>query len=202
MKKIGLILVFALFAVFGMGVSSSFANPYVSGNFGLVFVNDADFSDPAVGSGEFTFDSGFGLLAAVGTSVQNGGRFEAELGYRSNDMDELILDSFGSFDIDGDVNTLSLMGNGYFDMSTSGIFTPFVGGGIGLANIEGDIEGAGDEDDTVFAYQLMLGGSFKTSETISIDLQYRFFATADPDFDGTEVEYSTHNVLIGLRSSF
>jgi opacity protein-like surface antigen len=36
----------------------------------------------------------------------------------------------------------------------------------------------------------------------TLDLQYRYFATADPDFDGTEAEYQTHNFFAGLRFDF
>ena len=54
----------------------------------------------------------------------------------------------------------------------------------------------------VVAYQLALGGSFAASESLNIDLQYRFFGTADPDFEGLEAEYSTHNFMVGLRHAF
>ena len=59
----------------------------------------------------------------------------------------------------------------------------------------------------MFAYQLILGVSFASVETLSVetlsvDLQYRYFATDDPEFDGVDAEYSTHNFMIGLRQSF
>ena len=60
----------------------------------------------------------------------------------------------------------------------------------------------GNEDDTVFAYQLAAGGSLTINKNLSVDLQYRYFATADPDFDGLEAEYNTHNLIFGLRFTF
>ena len=59
----------------------------------------------------------------------------------------------------------------------------------------------------MFAYQLILGVSFASVETLSVetlsvDLQYRYFATDDPEFDDLDAEYSTHNLMIGLRQSF
>jgi len=192
---------FLAFVVTGFGVSTSFAGTYISGNLGAVVVNDSDLDD-GVDTGEFTFDTGFGFVGALGSSIQNGGRIEAELGYRKNDFDEIKIDGFGKGDIDGDITSLSLMGNAYYDFSTEGSFTPYIGAGLGFANIEADIDNIDSEDDTVFAYQFILGGSFVSSETLSVDLQYRYFATDDPEFEGTEAEYSTHNLMIGLRQSF
>ena len=192
---------FVAFVVVGSGVSVSFAGPYISGNLGAVIVNDSDLDD-GVDTGEFSYDTGFGFVAALGTSLQNDIRVEAELGYRNNDLDEIKVDGFGSGDIDGDVTTTSLMGNGYYDFSTTGSFSPYIGAGVGYANVEGDLDDFGDEDDNVFAYQFILGGSFASSETLSVDLQYRYFATEDPDFDGLDSEYQSHNIMIGLRNSF
>jgi opacity protein-like surface antigen len=199
MKNI--LVCFLTFVVTGFGVSTSFAGTYISGNLGAVIVEDSDF-DAGPLSGEFTFDTGFGSVAALGSSFQNGGRVEAELGYRKNDFDEVKFDGIGKADIDGDISALSGMGNAYYDFSTKGSFSPFIGAGLGFANIEVDLDGASSEDDTVFAYQFILGGSFASSETLSVDLQYRYFATDDPEFDGVDAEYSTHNFMIGLRQSF
>ena len=192
---------FLAFVVVGSGVSVSFADPYISGNLGAVILNDSDLDD-GVDTGEFSYDTGFGFVAALGTSLQDDIRVEAELGYRKNDLDEIKVDGLGSGDIDGDVTTVSLMGNAYYDFSTESSFSPYIGAGLGYANIEGDLDDFGDEDDNVFAYQLILGGSFPSSETLSVDLQYRYFATEDPEFDGLDSEYSSHNILIGLRNSF
>jgi len=199
MKNI--LVCFFAFVVIGFGISTSFAGTYVSGNLGAVIVEDSDIDD-GIDTGEFTYDTGFGFVGALGSSLQNGGRVEAELGYRKNDLDELKVDGLGKADVDGDITSLSLMGNAYYDISTEGSFSPYIGAGLGFANLEGDLDDFGSEDDTVFAYQLILGGSFASSEKLSVDLQYRYFATDDPEFDEIDSEYSTHNVMIGLRRSF
>ncbi len=43
---------------------------------------------------------------------------------------------------------------------------------------------------------------YDVSDTVTIDFGYRYYATADPDFDGVEVEYSGHNFLAGVRLAF
>ncbi len=200
MKKL-FITILALTMVVGFGVSTSFAGPYISGSLGAVILNDIDIDD-GFDSGEITFDTGVGFVGAIGNALGNGARVELELGYRTNDLDEVKIDGLGSASLDGDFSALSLMGNAYYDFPTSGKFSPFIGGGIGYANVEADLDDIDSEDDNVFAYQLMLGGSIAASENLYVDLQYRFFGTEDPNFGGDDAEYTTHNVMIGLRHNF
>jgi opacity protein-like surface antigen len=177
------------------------AKAYLSGNVAAIFVNDADF-DEAGYNGEFSFDTGFGATIALGNALSNGMRFEAELGYGSSDLDEVSIDGFGSASMGGDITTLALMGNIYYDFCKDCTFSPFIGAGIGIENIDVDIDFAGSEDDTVFAYQIAAGGSFAVSSAVNLDVQYRFCGTDDPDLDGTEVEYTAHKVMVGIRYSF
>ena len=199
MKK-DLVVLF-LFTIFiGFSVSTASAGVYLSGNLGASFLSDSDWDEDG-GSGEFTFDDGGVATLALGTNIGSAGRIEIELASRVNDLDEVKFDDYGTFDLDGDVTTVSLMGNAYYDFKNGSRFTPFIGGGLGYANVEYDldeIEGYEineKDDDNVMAYQLMLGTGFAATERLSIDLQYRFFGTADPELDGTDVEYHTHNVI-------
>jgi opacity protein-like surface antigen len=203
MKKVLLILL--LLAIFvGFSVSTSFADLYISGNIGSVILNDADIDNDG-DDGELAFDSGILATFAVGTAIGSAGRVEAEIGYRQNDLDKMEFDDKGSFSLEdgGDVTATFLMGNGYYDFKNGSHFTPFIGGGLGFANVEYDLDSMdGKEDDNVMAYQLILGVGFAATEQLSIDLQYRYFATADPEIDGSDVEYQTHNIMLGLRYSF
>ena len=197
MKKQFVVLL-ALTMFIGLGVSAAFAAPYVSGNVGAVWLEDSDFGDEA----EISFDTGFGITAAIGNAYENGLRGEVEFGYRTSDMDEFDSDSgSGSID-DGDISTISLMVNGYYDFRPKETICPFIGAGIGYANVEGDIEELGSEDDNVFAYQVAVGVAFAINPQTKIDVQYRYFDTDDGDFDNLEVEYGTHNAMLGVRYSF
>ena len=200
MKKLSVGLL-ALAMVVSLGISAASAEMYFSGNAGAVWVNDSDFDD-GFDTGEISFDPGFGITAALGHSYGTGLRSEVEFGYRSNDMDEISVDGFGSGSIDGDVTSLSFMLNVFYDFMSGSAITPFLGGGLGYANVEGDIDNFGSEDDNVFAYQFAGGMAFDLNQSMKIDLQYRFFGTEDPDFDGLEAEYTTHNLMVGFRHSF
>ena len=199
MKKFSLLLFLILLAWFG--ISPACAQPYLSGNIGGYSVDDADIND-GDDAGEVSFDDGFMATGALGRTVGSAGRVEAELGYRANDIDKVKTDELGTAANGGDLSTISLMGNAYYDFNTESSFTPFLGAGIGLANIEADTDLTEKDDDTVFAYQLAAGGSLAAGENLNLDIQYRYFATDDPKFDGVDAEYHTHNLMFGLRFTF
>jgi opacity protein-like surface antigen len=207
--------------VFGFGISVSYAAPYFSGNIGAVWVEDSDLTSDQIDNfggneADLSFDTGYGATAALGFSsydskkrrgrsrrhtYNSGARAEIELGYRKSDMDEISVSGDGSESIDGDFSVLSLMANGFYDFMPSNTFSPFIGGGIGYANVKSKVDGT-QKNDNVFAYQLAAGVAIAASQKIKIDLQYRYFVTDDPDLDGVEAEYTAHNLLIGVRYSF
>jgi len=200
MKKQFFVLL-ALTMFIGLGVSAAFAAPYVSVNVGAVWLEDTDIEDDFGDEAEMSFDTGFGITAAIGNAYENGLRGEVEFGYRTSDIDEFDSD-FGSRSINGDISTISLMVNGYYDFMPKETICPFIGAGIGYANVEGDIDELGSEDDNVFAYQVAVGVAFAINPQTKIDVQYRYFDTDDSDFDGLEAEYGTHNAMLGVRYSF
>ena len=205
MKKV-LMVLFSLTLFTGFIVTTASAAIYISGNLGAVFVNDADIKDDG-DSAKFTFDTGGVATFAVGTTIGSAVRIEAEIGGRVSDYDKYKY-SGRSWKLDGDVTTVSYMANAYYDFKNESRYTPFVGGGLGLANVEYDLDKIdGDkinekDDDNVMAYQIILGGSFAATERLDIDLQYRYFATKDPDLFDADLEYQTHNVMLGLRYNF
>jgi len=178
---------------------------YISGNIGLAYLSDSDLSTAAVPGivVETEFDYGLNVNGAMGFVVGQG-RMEIEVAYRTNDIDSFSVIGV-SVPGGGDVTALSGLLNAFYDIKTDSAITPYLGGGIGVANVEIDnlsilgIPFPGSEDDTVFAYQLGGGIGYAINDTMTVDLGYRYFATADPDFNGTEVEYGSHNVTIGIR---
>lgn len=204
----------ALMVVFvAMGVAgTACAGVYFSGNIAYVMVNDATITDPTnpgLSGAEISLDGGNGLILAVGSEFK-GFRYEGELSYTQSDMERISKGAI-SESLVGDVNSISLLGNVIKDFETNKVFTPFVGLGIGVSQVEGEmvswsgtppITPDGGDDDTVFAYQVMLGCGFKVSEKMNVDVSYRYFATSDPTFNTVEVEISSHNILVGVRVGF
>ncbi len=206
-------------------VPSAKAQWYVSANAGGTILSDADITDTAaIGSftGEVGFDTGFGVSGAVGYAY-GALRFEGEISYRKNDLDDLQVNSLtlggttisgvlGTFALEGDTTALGFMANGWYDMDTGTPWVPFVGAGLGIAKINIDIESVAgiptiyDESDTVFAFQVGAGVGYKVTPTTTVSLSYRFFGTADPEFDDgfdkIDAEYMSHNVMVGVLFGF
>ena len=176
---------------------------YVSGNLGASFLSDGDY-DTASGTVTAEYDTGYVLGAAFGHAYPAGFRAEVEISYRAHDVDR--IKGFGSStSSSGDISALAVLLNGYYDIRTQSRFTPFVGIGAGFASVsveDMNIRGVGDDDDTVFAYQLAAGVECPLSPFTSLEISYRFFGTSDPDFGGVDAEYQSHNFQAGIRVYF
>ena len=175
-----------------------------------VMLDDAESSTSIDGvrvMADVTTDAGAGFLGAVGFSSPDGFRTELEFGYRSADFDEAknwlapgyTIDRQAT-PVDGDISTWSVMSNGYFVFGER--VRPYIGGGLGFARhtVKTVVDGASltDEDKFVLAYQAMAGVSYPISVSSEIRLGYRYFGTADANFDGTKMSYDTHSVELGI----
>ena len=147
-------------------------------------------------------DADFSASGVVGSDIGPSSRAELELGYRMTSLNKLKLSAADPGPTDRDVRTISLTGNIYYDFLDDQLLRPFVGVGFGGANISADDGAVAKGNENVFAYQLAAGGSFATSETVSLDLQYRYFGTQDLDLSRFKREFDTHSLFFGLRLAF
>ena len=181
---------------------------YVEGRGGAVFLMDSDIGLGIPGiETEVSFDPGWMAEGAIGYAHESGFRGEIAAGYRKNDFDQLKVTVVGvgsaSGSVDGDVTATTVMANGYFDayFGPQMRWAVYIGGGVGAAylDVSGDL---GSADDTVFAYQGSLGFSFAASPHVVLSLGYQYLATTDPDFEGIDAEYRSHNAIAGARFLF
>ena len=149
-------------------------------------------------------------------------RLEGEFSYRKNDLDAVdvktltvagvVFTALGTAALEGDTSSLGFMANGWYDFDTGTPWVPFVGAGVGVAKINIDIESVAgittiyDESDTVLAFQVGAGVGYNVTPKTTVSLSYRFFGTADPEFDDgvdkIDAEYFSHNVMVGLLFRF
>jgi outer membrane protein OmpA-like peptidoglycan-associated protein/opacity protein-like surface antigen len=137
----------------------------------------------------------------IGHQWERGWRLELEGRYSENDFE----------DMDGQVEAAALMLNSWYDFNAHGRFHPYIGVGVGAAQLEADlIDGFNLDDDTVFAYQAGAGIAFDITDRLTADLGYRYFATDDPtysgDFNGQNLdvdsEYEQQAAMLSLRWVF
>ncbi len=200
MKKVIGVALLLTYGILGR-FSIASAGMYFPGVLGFVWLNDADI-DEGHDSGELSFDNGAAFTGSFCYDFSNGLRTEVELGARVNDIDEVSVSGYGSGSVDGDVTTVSTILNAFYDFMLNNKVSSLFGLGIGYANVEIDIDGAGNEDDNVLAYQGSAGVSYAFNERFKCDVQYRYFATEDLYFNGLDSEYKTHNLMVGLRFGF
>jgi len=177
--------------------------PYISVQLGAVSMQDSDWSDE-YSKGTFEYNTGYAASLAGGVKLGMF-RIEGELGYQKSSLanGRLCYDGecmYGTY-MDGDMSAYSLLGNFYFDFVKNSPVTPYITAGIGMANIELNDLGP-DYDDTVLAYQVGAGFAFSFDPQIIIDLKYRYFRTAEPEFDGTKCDFASSNIYLGLRYNF
>lgn len=185
---------------------------YLSVDGGLIAVRDAeyDYNDGTDHlTGEVDLDNDYQLSIAVGKHFTDYLRGEIELGYSRSDLDILTADGLGSYEVTGDIKTVTGLVNGYVDFMPGETVNPFVTAGVGVARHTGEITsiaGIGldsvDASDTVFAYQVGVGTTVNLEKNTNMQIGYRYQGTSDADFDGMDTKYGAHVIRAGLRFDF
>jgi opacity protein-like surface antigen len=139
-------------------------NPYIGEQAGAVFLQGSEFTARTTGgaasAGEINYDTGWGI--------------EAKVTYLRNDVSGFSFSGAPAFTAsDAHASYRAGMAGGYYGFDTGTRWTPYVGGGIGLAldHIEG-LAGPG------------YGISDSQSEFAHQGMEYCYFATSDPTLMG------------------
>jgi opacity protein-like surface antigen len=176
---------------------------------------------------DIDLDDGFMVGAALGAQINEWLRGEVEVSGHFHDVEGDAFVNFSSpayYDLEGDENALFLLANLWLDLPIGGMFRPYIGGGVGGGRLDVDIETTGgygviDDADWGFAWQVGAGVAFDLSESIAIDVGYRYKRINNADLeahediadeilgadlvdDEIEKDYKSHNVLVGLRFMF
>jgi len=176
-----------------MSVLSAHAaeNGYLSLGAGASFPNESEVDD-GVSSSDIEMDAGYLFTLAMGTRIEQGFRFEAEYSYRAAEVTET--------GVDGDVSVHAAMLNGFLDIETSSSMQPYIGAGLGAANMNWD--GDSDDNETVSAYQLMAGINIDMNPETTLRLGYRYFNPREADIGSLQIDNAFHDFEIGLRWNF
>ncbi len=158
------------------------------------------------------FHDGFAVGIARGRRFNEAIRGELEFSFRNFDAENWNVGGIVS-DWDGDLNAYFGMANLYRDCVNSEFrgFTPYIGGGIGFAIIDGEFDTPAirlEIEDSAFAYQAIAGLTKRLSNVVDGFVEYRFVGTTEVDLVRTNPapeqefgDYEGHfnNVLFGLR---
>lgn len=108
---------------------------------------------------------------------------------------DVRYDWAGTYDVapGADMSISTLTGNLYFDIPTGTMVTPYLGGGAGYG--WGSVDGGPDKDG--MAYSLMAGASVGITDSLDLDVGYRYREVLS---DGNNP--SEHQVMTGFRFKF
>lgn len=144
--------------------------------------------------------TGWGGGLAVGS--QSGPyRLEAALDFLSNKTKNGTANLQGgwpgtpSLTTSGRVTATPLLINGYYDFRPTALWTPYLGIGLGVANINVNVSAVEPISDTFarvhdnsteFAYQGIAGVSWKVTNRMKVNLDYRYLRTETATFNVTD----------------
>ena len=182
--------------------------------------NLSDFKYAQDGVHEGTIDINSGYSAELGVGYNFGNDIRTEITYSESWGSDVERDTYSNgrtvnADVYGQrvwIKTKSILATIYKDFSLGSKFTPYIGAGIGSANV--DVDGGlyfapkgVDVDKSSFIYQLKLGGSYSVSKKADIftELIYRGINDLDFGYPNTHSQaknLSTTNVHAGIRYKF
>lgn len=160
---------------------------YGRADVGYGFDGEVDGDD---GEEEFSADLDEDWMAALGLGKEfgNGLRLEGEASWRSNEIE----DAGGV-----EAEVWAGMLNGYYDFHRGRRLRPYVGLGLGWANLD-----VGFDEDDGFAYQGLAGLAFGITPQLDLDIGYRYFAITDVEIAGSDLDYTHQAATVGLRWRF
>jgi opacity protein-like surface antigen len=165
---------------------------YVRGDAGATFGARID------GTGGPKSDTGWTLDAGVGKSFGNGWRAEGQV---------LYLDNSGKSGF-GDSKVTAGLASVYYDFAPDSQWRPFLGAGIGIAQVkeDGGPAAAPHGDKTTFAYQVGGGIAHPFNDQLTGEIAYRYLGAPDVKFGGAGArvngDFGASLVTVGLRYKF
>ena len=220
---------------------ASSSNSGETGAFTTGNLGDGSTLDVAAGTPygwETDFDSGFIGAAELGRSFDNGLRVGVELAYGSSDIEThsnvtLGGGAIGALDAAaiagsptalgvsiadvvadgrGDLDTFNIFLNAYYDFNAGGQFSPYIGAGIGLSQIDVQYTPSGipviQENGDAFGYQIKAGASYNVSDPIAVFGEFTYRTSEDITmenslFPGTlDIENEQSIFAAGVRYRF
>jgi opacity protein-like surface antigen len=183
---------------------------YIAVSGGLIGKTDYDYGFANGWSVDGDVKSGPQGAIAWGSSIGANWRAEIALGYRSQKVDSALTSNVGVFAASGGkVKALSLDLNGYYDFPVSGPVKPYLGAGVGVAQVKID-DGLLDDKGDALTLQAMAGASVAVSPRISLFAEARYqytgsikVKTTSPSGERNEkLTMTAPAALVGARFAF
>lgn len=186
------------FSTLAYSDGSNYITPFV----GATLLSEAELDDSALPGTilNITYDPGYAAALAIGHDFGHF-RVEGELNYQYNDADKASINGGPESDVNYNVTLFALFCNAYFDFVADGAVSPYIMAGIGRGTLS--VENySGNDQDVLFAYQAGAGMGIRVTDSLTIDLRYRYLKTDTAYLGTAHLDYAGHSGLIGLRFKF
>lgn len=170
---------------------------------------------------DFDADLGWTFGVAAGAQITDFLRGEIEASTGSVGLTDVTITGYNPVAPavtvavgDGSASATYLLGNLWVDLDTGSGFTPYIGGGLGVAYISADgsipagpgATAAIDLAGWGWAYQVGAGVKVDVADNIALDLGYRFKGVVDAELEGPVndaiADLGSHVVQAGLTFGF
>jgi len=159
------------------------------------------------------FDNGWGAFGTVGARFNYGIRGELELGYRDNEVDSITGAPFGVIRGSGYQRAWTIMANGLYDFTNRTPFTPYLGVGVGAANVRSSSsrifsEASSSTSKWKPALQGIAGVSYKVADNWSVFGNYQYITTTklklrtENGLGRIDDPYQANTFLLGVKYMF
>jgi opacity protein-like surface antigen len=165
--------------------------------------------------GDVDLKAGWLAGGAVGFRV-NQIRFEVAARHSLSEAEKVTLGAT-PIPTSGDLTVTAGLANVYYDFDLGWPIEPFIGAGIGVANVKLEAKASGntfqiDDDQNEIAWNATTGVSIAIADSLVLFLRYRYLAifdetSLDARFPGTsngdfEMDFSANDFGMGLRYTF
>lgn len=154
---------------------------------------------------EFSFDPGYGFSVAYGWRSHKILNTELEFSGRWWGLDELKTPAV-NFPAQGDLRQFSFMLNIPMMFHNRTPWTPYVGGGLGMAWTRGDLgpltdgsAAASKGEELTLAYQILAGLTYAIDRHFEFVVGYKFFGMIDAQVGVLQIQHRSHNVEVGIK---
>lgn len=225
----------------GLSAQNDSDNSGTTGAFTTGDIGDGSTIDVAAGTPygwNTEFDNGAAFSGEFGKRYESGLRIGLEVAHSNSDVDTHTGVTLGGGDIgaldaaaiagsptplgatisdvvadgQGDISSTAVYANAYWDFGTAGAFQPYVGAGLGFADVDVTYSPSGvgviDDGESKFAYQVKAGATYQLNDQWEVFGEYAYRATDSIEvnndlFPGTlEIENQQNVFSLGARYRF
>jgi outer membrane protein OmpA-like peptidoglycan-associated protein len=142
----------------------------------------------------YVMDTGWAAGGKVGYDFV-GPRVELEAMYHSNTGSAVVAFPTGYANVTGRIDQLSVMANVLYDFFPAALVTPYIGGGLGVAFVDQNIQGC-NLCTTQFAYQGIVGVGYNATPALRIAVEGRYYGTTN------YMAFQNNNIMALLSLSY